>query len=68
MNNSEPRKLGPIELEAGVTHFNAGTFLYAAFFSISLVSILNFLQAYIITQHLLIPEIEQGSVSGDLQV
>jgi MFS family permease len=68
MNISKPPKLGPIELEAGVTRFNAATFLYAAFFSISLVSILNFLQAYIITQHLLIPEIEQGSISGDLQV
>jgi MFS family permease len=61
-------RLGPIELEASVTHANAATFLYAAFFSISLVTVLNFLQAYIITQHLQIPESAQGAISGDLQV
>jgi len=51
-------RFGPIELEVGVTRSNAATFFYAAFFSISLISILNFLQAYIITQHLQIPMVK----------
>ena len=61
-------RFGPIDLERGVSRLNASSFLYAAFFSISLVSILNFLQAFIITQSLGIPESEQGVISGNLQV
>lgn len=68
MSADTPTRFGPIELEVGVTRANAATFLYSAFFSISLVSILNFLQAYIITQHLQIPQADQGAISGDLQV
>lgn len=65
-HSSSPKKLGPVTLAEGVTLPHALTFLYAAFFSIGLVTFVSIGQAYILNEHLGIPVEEQGTISGDL--
>lgn len=60
------QKLGPIWLAPGISRFNGVAFLYASFVSIAFISLINVLQAYILTEHLAIPGDEQGTLTGDL--
>jgi MFS family permease len=60
MNAVPSRKLGPIWLAEGVTPGNALTFIYAAFFSVCLLSFLSFMQPFILDAHLGIPRSAQG--------
>ena len=60
------QKLGPIWLAPGISRFNCVAFLYASFVSIAFISLINVLQAYILTEHLAIPQNEQGTLTGDL--
>ncbi len=58
--------LGPIELAPGIRASHAMVFLYAAFIGITLNTFVNFIQPYVLTEQLAIPESEQGRVSGNL--
>lgn len=68
IENSQPTnaRLGPIALADGITVTNALTLLLGAFAIAFLLSFLNFVQPYILTEHIGIPEAEQGKISGDL--
>ena len=59
-------KLGPVWLAPGISRFNASTYLYASFVCIAFISLINVLQAYILTEHLAIPDGDQGTLTGDL--
>lgn len=59
-------RLGPIELNAGITRRNALTYLYASFFTIGIVSFMSFMQPYVLTENLQIPEDRQGGATGML--
>ena len=60
------KNLGPIWLVSGISRLNCVAFLYASFVSIAFISLINILQAYILTEHLAIPEAGQGTLTGDL--
>lgn len=65
MNKSTPAvRLWPIWLAPGFTRRHALAYLYAAFFSVCLLSFLSFIQPYLLNVHLGIPRIEQGRASG----
>ena len=59
-------KLGPIELAAGISRFNAVTYFYACFICIGVLAGMNFIQGYILTEMLAIPRSGQGTISGNL--
>lgn len=71
MNESTPAvRLWPIWLAPGFTRRHALAYLYAAFFSVCLLSFLSFIQPYLLSVHLGIPRMEQGRASallGSLQ-
>ncbi len=60
MTGNPSQRLGPIHLAEGVTRGNALTFLYAAFFSVCLLSFLSFMQPFVLDAHLGIPRSQQG--------
>jgi MFS family permease len=53
-------------LAEGVRKFNFWTFMYAAFICIGMLAGMNFLQSYVLTEHLHIPANQQGAVTGNL--
>lgn len=57
---SSPR-LGPIWIADDITRGNALTFLYAAFFSVCLLSFLSFMQPFVLDAHLGIPRSQTSS-------
>lgn len=59
-------KVGPILLAPGVRKFNFWTYMYAAFICIGMLAGMNFLQGYVLTEHLHIPPTQQGAVTGNL--
>ena len=59
-------RLGPVELQPGVTRGHAVTKLYASGVTIAALTGMSLLQGYILTEHLDIPRRAQGTVSGDL--
>ena len=61
-------RLGPVWLSPGIKPRNALTFFYAAFFTIGLVSIVSFLQPYLLSENLGLDPAEEGRVSSLLQV
>jgi len=61
-------KLGPVWLAPGITRGNAVTKLYASFITVAMLTGMNFLQGYVLTEHLNIPRGEQGTLSGDLSL
>ena len=64
--SAAPHSFGPIRLPADVSRINVLAYFYGAFFSINLLTVLNFLQAYIIIEHLGISTELQGSLTGNL--
>ncbi|TLU56072.1 MAG: MFS transporter [Chlorobium sp.] len=58
--------LGPIALAPSVLPRHGVAYLYAAFFSIGLVTFVSIGQAYILNENLKIPTSLQGAISGDL--
>lgn len=64
--SSAQLKVGPIFLAEGVRRFNFWTFMYAAFICIGMLAGMNFIQSYVLTEHLQIPSAEQGAVTGIL--
>jgi MFS family permease len=59
-------KLGPILLTDGVQRRHVLTFLYTAFIGITLNTFINFIQPYVLTEQLHVPEAEQGALTGNL--
>ncbi len=67
VSNSAARlKVGPVLLADGVRRFNFWTYMYAAFICIGMLAGMNFLQSYVLTEHLHIPANQQGEVTGNL--
>ncbi len=66
--SSQPHtaRLGPIHLAPGISRANGATLLYAAFFSMLLLTFMNFFQPFLLTEFLGIPEEEQGRLTGRL--
>ncbi len=60
------KKLGPIWLTPGIGYGNAAAGIYASFTTIGLLIYLGFVQPYLLTEVLNIPQTEQGSVTGRL--
>jgi hypothetical protein len=54
--NSTGARLGPIRLAPGIGAGNTLVFLYAAFIGITLNTFVNFIQPYVLTEQLSIPE------------
>ena len=65
-SSTEGIRVGPIALIPGVTKFNFWSFMYASFICIAMLAGMNFLQSYLLTEHLQIPENERGALTGDL--
>lgn len=59
-------RIGSIQLVPGISTSNAWAFLITMFFVGILAPFINFAQPYILSEHLSIPKLEQGTVSGDL--
>lgn len=59
-------KFGPVWLSPGVSKGNAWTLMYAAFFTIGLLTFIGIGTPYVLTEILQIPTGEQGSVTGTL--
>ncbi len=59
-------RVGPVLLAPGVSRLNFWTYLHAAFVCIAVLAGMNFLQSYVLTEHLRLPRDVQGAVSGDL--
>jgi MFS family permease len=59
-------KFGPVWLAPGVSRANMSTLLYAAFFTIGLITFIGVGTPYVLTAILKIPADQQGSVSGNL--
>ncbi len=55
---------GRVELHPGVSRLNMSTFYFSAFISICLLSFVNLIQPYLLTEILRVPLSEQGSVTG----
>ena len=68
MDKQENKRLGPIVLAPGVSHFNAFTFLYAGFIAIAMLAGINFLQPYLLSTHLELPNADMGKVTGTLAI
>jgi len=67
MNKADSAKyFGPIELNPGITHLHVITFLLICFLGIPLTSFIGFIQPYVLTEQLQMPENIQGTVTGDL--
>ena len=59
-------KLGPLWFTPGVTGPNLATMLFAAFGTMATISFMSFMQPYVLTELLQIPEEEQGRLTGNL--
>lgn len=67
VSNPQARlNVGPVLLAEGVRKFNFWTFMYAAFICIGMLAGMNFLQGYVLTEHLHVPASQQGAVTGNL--
>jgi len=65
-NEHESARVGPIRLEQGIGKSHFWTFMYASFICIALLAGMNFLQSYVLTEHLNVPPERQGAITGDL--
>ena len=66
MSSAGHVQVGPIALVPQVSRFNFWTFMYASFVCIAMLAGMNFLQSYLLTEHLHIPDSERGALTGDL--
>ena len=65
-SNHTYNKFGPVWLAPNVTRGNAFTLLYAAFFTIGLLTFIGIGTPYVLTEILRVPTSEQGTISGNL--
>ncbi len=66
MQKNNTLKLGPLWFTPGVTGTNLSTMLFAAFGTIAMMSFMSFIQPYVLTELLHVPEAEQGALTGNL--
>jgi MFS family permease len=59
-------RIGPFQLAPGVRRSHFWTLLYSSFITIGMLAGINLLQGYVLTEHLQVPPLEQGTVSGNL--
>jgi len=59
-------KLGPLYFTPGVTGKNLGTMLFAGFGTMAMISFMSFMQPYVLTELLNIPQEKQGALTGNL--
>jgi len=57
---------GLVHLEPGVTRWNTRTYLFSAFWTIGFLSIISFLQNYVLKEHLGMADNELGRAVGNL--
>jgi MFS family permease len=66
MNESKTLKIGPLWFHPGVSGINLTTLVLGAFGTMAMISFMSFMQPYVLTELLHIPEQEQGSLTGNL--
>jgi MFS family permease len=66
MEKTNELKIGPLCFQPGVSGLNLATMLFAAFGTMAMVSFMSFMQPYVLTELLQIPEQDQGSLTGNL--
>lgn len=66
MNEPKTLKLGPLWFTPGVTGINLGTMFFAGFGTMAMLSFMSFMQPYVLTEIMNIPEESQGSLTGNL--
>jgi MFS family permease len=66
MTSRTELKLGPLWFQPGVSGVNLTTMLFAAFGTMAMVSFMSFMQPYVLTELLHVPEQQQGSLTGNL--
>ncbi len=59
-------RIASINLVSGVSRINFWTYIYAAFICVGMMAAMNFVQGFILTEHLRLPEDQQGKIAGDL--
>jgi MFS family permease len=66
----DPRglKLGPLWLAPGISRLNGAAYFYSTFTIVLLMSFINFLQPYLLTETLHVPKERQGAVTGLLNL
>jgi MFS family permease len=67
MSHDRELRIGPWWFTPGVNGINLSTMLFAAFGTMMMVSFMNSMQPYVMTEILHIPQDEQGSLTGNLQ-
>ncbi len=65
-NDAKHLKLGPLRFQPGVSGANLGTMVFAGFGTMAMVSFMSFMQPYVLTEIVMVPEAEQGAVTGNL--
>jgi MFS family permease len=68
ISESSGTKLGYIWLQPGYTKINGWTLLFACLTGIPFLVVINFVQPYILTEMLHLPQEQQGSISGYLAI
>jgi MFS family permease len=68
ISESSGTKLGYIWLQPGYTKINGWTLLFACLTGIPFLVVINFVQPYILTEMLNLPQEQQGSISGYLAI
>jgi MFS family permease len=66
MTNQKQLQIGPLWFQPGVTGVNLATMFFAAFGTMAMVSFMSFMQPYVLTELLHVPEANQGSLTGNL--
>lgn len=66
MNERKTLKLGPLWFQPGISGINLTTMIFAAFGTMAMVTFMSFMQPYVFTELLQIPEQEQGRLTGNL--
>lgn len=66
MNSTPGASLGPIKFASGISKGNGATLVLSGFIVAILAPYINFAQPYILTEHLGIPQDQQGTASGNL--
>ncbi len=66
MQRDSDNRFGPLWLAPGVTRLNVMANFYASFVVIGMLTGMSFLGGYILTEHLHIPQPQQGEITGNL--
>jgi MFS family permease len=68
MNQVENKhiKLGYLWFQPGVTGINIATMFFAAFGTMAIITFMSFMQPYVLTEILHVPEAKQGALTGNL--